>query len=138
MLPSKEEFIREIIFRTSRSGGKGGQHVNKVSTRVELIFNPGQSALFSEGERARLLDKLAGKLDSEGHLHVVSQESRSQAVNKERAIEKTLELLEKALHVKKQRKATKVPKAVIEKRLMNKQVNAEKKENRKRLRPADD
>ena len=131
-MPQKDDFLKEVNFRTSRSGGKGGQNVNKVSTKVELIFNVGNSLIFSDEEKAILAEKLEGKLDSQGNLHVVSQKDRSQLANKEDAIEKALLLLDKALRVQKKRKATKVPKSVIEKRLVGKSVVSTKKQNRKR------
>lgn len=132
MIPVKEDLMKEITFKTSRSGGKGGQHVNKVSTKVELIFNIGNSTLFSDTQKLLLIEKLSRKLDSEGNLHIVSQEDRSQLANKENAIEKTLITLKKALHVQKKRKPTKIPKSIIEKRLNTKLVTSSKKENRKR------
>jgi len=132
MLPQKDDFMKEITFKTSRSGGKGGQNVNKVSTKVELIFNIAKSILFSDEQKAILAEKFEAKLDSEGNLHVVSQKDRSQLANKEDAIEKTLLMLQKALHVPKRRKPTKVPKSVVEKRLVSKSVTSTKKQNRKR------
>lgn len=132
MMLVKEDFIKEVTFRTSRSGGKGGQNVNKVSTKVELVFNISGSLLFSDAEKSLLAEKLEGKLDSEGNLHVVSQKDRSQLANKENAIEKALIILAKALHVQKKRKPTKVPKSVVEKRLDSKSATSAKKESRKR------
>jgi len=132
MIPAKEDFIKEITFKTSRSGGKGGQNVNKVSTKVELIFNIKNSNLFSEEEKLLLIERLSGKLDLEGNIHVVSQEDRSQLANKENAIEKALIRLTKALHIQKKRKATKIPRSVIAKRLDNKSVQSLKKEKRKK------
>lgn len=132
MILVKEDLIKEITFKTSRSGGKGGQNVNKVSTKVELIFNINNSAFFSDAEKLLLAEKLEGKLDSEGNLHIVSQKDRSQLANKEDAIEKTLIILTKALHIQKKRKPTKIPKSVIEKRLENKSVQSVKKESRKK------
>lgn len=132
MMLVKEDFIKEVTFRTSRSGGKGGQNVNKVSTKVELVFNISGSLLFSDAEKSLLAEKLEGKLDSEGNLHVVSQKDRSQLANKENAIEKALIILAKALHVQKKRKPTKVPKSVVEKRLDSKSETSAKKESRKR------
>lgn len=128
----KDNFIKEVTFKTSRSGGSGGQNVNKVSTKVELIFNIGNSTLFSDTEKQLLLEKLTGKLDSEGNLHVVSQKDRSQLANKEDAIEKAMLILKKALHIQKKRRPTKIPKSVIEKRLESKSVRSVKKESRKR------
>ncbi|WP_316768539.1 alternative ribosome rescue aminoacyl-tRNA hydrolase ArfB [Pedobacter frigiditerrae] len=130
MIPSKEDLLKEITFKTSRSGGKGGQNVNKVSSKVELIFNVQETLLFSEDEKALLLERLKTKIDTEGNLHVVSQVDRSQLVNKEISITKFLDLLEKSLTVKKKRKPTKIPKAVVAKRLANKSVTAAKKQNR--------
>ena len=132
MIPVKEDFIKEITFKTSRSGGKGGQNVNKVSTKVELIFNIGKSALFSDNEKLMLVEKLMGKLDSEGNLHIISQKYRSQLANKENTIEKAIVILTKALHIQKKRKPTKIPKSVVQKRLESKLVISSKKESRKK------
>lgn len=131
MLPSREEILRSAIFKTSRSGGKGGQNVNKVSSKVELVFNVETFEYFTDEEKAQLKIKLQNRLDSEGLLHVVSQEDRSQLLNKENTIAKLIDLLRKALVVQKKRKPTKIPKGVIEKRLKNKASTAEKKRNRK-------
>jgi len=132
MLPGKEDVLRAVTFKTSRSGGKGGQNVNKVSSKVELIFNLASAPFLTEEERALLAERLAGRLDQEGNLHVVSQEDRSQLLNKEKTIAKLIALLKSGLHVQKKRKPTKIPKAVIRKRLENKQSVAVKKESRKR------
>lgn len=132
MIPAKEELTKELTFKTSRSGGKGGQNVNKVSSKVELIFNIQQSIFFTEEQKNLLTERLAGRLDTEGNLHIISQEDRSQLLNKQRTILKLVDLLTRSLHVQKKRKPTKTPKSVIEKRLSNKSVIASKKENRKR------
>lgn len=132
MVPGRDDIIKTVTFKTSRSGGKGGQNVNKVSSKVELIFNLASAAFFTDGERELLTERLAGRLDQEGSLHIVSQEDRSQLLNKEKTIAKLITLLKSALHVQKKRKPTKVPKAVIRKRLANKQSVAIKKESRKR------
>lgn len=131
MLPTKEEIIKYVVFKTSRSGGKGGQNVNKVSSKVELVFNVSNASFLSAEQQALLEDKLVNRLDSEGNLHIVSQEDRSQLLNKQRTVIKLVDLLNKCLHVQKKRKPTKVPKSVIEKRLANKSVVAQKKKNRK-------
>ncbi|MBC7614796.1 MAG: aminoacyl-tRNA hydrolase [Pedobacter sp.] len=128
----KENLVKEITFKTSRSGGKGGQNVNKVSTKVELIFNIDNSVLFSDNEKLLLVEKLIGKLDSERNLHIVSQKYRSQLANKENVIEKAIVILTKALHVQKKRKPTKIPKSIVQKRLESKLVISHKKQNRKR------
>ena len=131
MKPTKEELLKELTFKTSRSGGAGGQNVNKVSSKVELIFNVQETLLFNDDEKALIVEKLKNKIDSEGNLHVVSQVDRSQLVNKEITITKFLDLLEKSLTIQKKRKPTRIPKAVIAKRLANKSVTAAKKQNRK-------
>lgn len=134
MLPDQLEILKVVSFKTSRSGGKGGQNVNKVSSKVELIFNIDDAFFFSDEEKSRLKEKLVQRLDSEGLLHVVSQEDRSQLLNKQRVVLKLLAILKVGLTVQKPRKATKIPKAVKEKRLANKAQLAQKKEERRRPR----
>lgn len=129
---SKEELVKEISFKTSRSGGKGGQNVNKVSTKVALIFNVPHSALFTDTEKQQLLTRLATKLDAQGNIQVVSQKDRSQLANKEDAILKTMQLLKAALHQQKARKSTKIPKSAIAKRRRDKLAVAVRKETRKK------
>jgi ribosome-associated protein len=121
----------EIHYRTSRSSGPGGQHVNKIETRVELRWNLDGSSLFTEEEKRTLAEKLTGKITRDGDLRVVCQESRSQEQNKQRAFQKFIELLEKALKPDKQRKDTKPSKAVLEKRISDKKKHSEKKDRRK-------
>lgn len=132
MIPGKEELIKECLFKSSRSGGKGGQNVNKVSSKVELIFNPQNSLLLTDEEKGLLQEKLANRLDTEGNLHIVSQEDRSQLLNKQRTVIKLVKLLTQCLQIEKKRKPTKIPKAVIAKRLSNKAIISSKKENRKK------
>lgn len=132
MIPVKEDLVKVVSVKTSRSGGKGGQNVNKVSSKVELVFHIDTAPFLSEEEKALLRDRLSSRIDSEGNLHVVSQEDRSQLMNKERAFVKLIELLKGSLKVEKKRKPTKVPKAVIKKRLANKQAIAFKKDSRRR------
>jgi len=122
--------LAEATVKTSRSGGKGGQNVNKVSTKVELVFDVAASGVFSETEKEKLLRKLADKLDSEGLLHVVSQASRSQADNKAKALEKLAKLLENTLKDPKKRVATKPKKSAVEQRLTNKKKTGEIKKMR--------
>jgi len=131
MLPTREEILRSVTFKTSRSGGRGGQNVNKVSSKVELIFDLETAFYLDEDEKIRIKEKLENRLDSEGLLHIVSQEDRSQLLNKEKTIVKLIDLLKRSLVVQKRRKPTKIPKSVIEKRLKNKASTAEKKKNRK-------
>lgn len=132
MLPDQSDIIKVVSFKTSRSGGKGGQNVNKVSSKVELVFNIDDAPFFTEEEKSRLKEKLTSRLDSEGLLHVVSQEDRSQLLNKHRAVLKLIAILKVGLEVQKPRKASKIPKAVKEKRLANKAQLAQKKEGRRK------
>jgi len=121
----------EIHFKTSRSGGKGGQHVNKVSTKVELNFCISESQLLTSEQKERLLEKLSGRLTKDGMLQIVSQTERSQPGNKRIALQKLYALLTEMLVVQKKRMATKVPKSVKEKRLVMKKRQAEIKRLRR-------
>lgn len=121
----------EIKFKTARSGGKGGQNVNKVETMVEGYFDIAGSAILTEDQKARLLQKLAYKLNTEGLLQVRSQTERSQLGNKGEVIKKMNRLLEQALVVPKKRIRVKPTKAMIEKRIQFKKRLSEKKGNRR-------
>jgi len=132
MLPDKEDIIKSVVVKTSRSGGKGGQNVNKVSSKVEVILHIPSAPFLNESEKVILLDKLSSRLDNEYYLHVVSQEERSQLMNKERCIVKMIHLLKAALAVPKKRVVTKTPRSIIAKRLENKSLNSQKKDFRKR------
>lgn len=131
MLPTRAEILRSVTFKTSRSGGKGGQNVNKVSSKVELIFDLSANEYLSDEEKTLLKSRLENRIDSEGLLHIIAQEDRSQLLNKEKTIAKLIELLKKSLHVQKKRKPTKIPKGVVENRLKNKAVHSDRKKNRK-------
>lgn len=131
MLVSKQDILKELFFKTSRSGGKGGQNVNKVSSKVELNFNLNATLLFSPEEKALLFQKLANRINSEGILQVICEEERSQLQNKERCIQKLMILLKNALFVPKMRKPSKPKKSAIEKRLKTKQITALKKISRR-------
>ena len=132
MIPDKEEIVKSVLFKTSRSGGKGGQNVNKVSSKVELILNIDGAGFLSEEEKTLLNVRLANRLDQEGNLHIISQEDRSQLVNKERTVTKLVALLQTSLHIDKLRKPTKTPRSVILKRKSDKQSLSVKKQSRKR------
>lgn len=122
---------KELNFKTSRSGGAGGQHVNKVSSKVELIFDVENSQILSEEEKALINTKLANRIDNEGLLHLQCDETRSQLKNKTLVIERFNTLLKKAFTPIKKRKQTKPSKSAVKKRLENKKRNADKKEARK-------
>ena len=124
------DFLPELTFQTSRSSGPGGQNVNKVETKVQLSFDLKASQNLSEEEKEVLFKKLKNKITEDGILQVQSQEKRSQLQNKELAIKKFYELIQKGLEKKKARKPTKPGKGAIEKRLKAKKSQAEKKANR--------
>ncbi|WP_417801178.1 alternative ribosome rescue aminoacyl-tRNA hydrolase ArfB [Tenacibaculum sp.] len=131
---NKEQLLKELNFKAVRSSGAGGQHVNKVSSKVELSFTIEDSLGLSDKEKALLLKNLANRLSKEHTLILSSQESRSQHRNKELVTERFFNLLAQALVIPKVRKATKPKKAAIAKRLDAKKQQAEKKENRKKFR----
>ncbi|TAK60222.1 MAG: aminoacyl-tRNA hydrolase [Bacteroidetes bacterium] len=121
----------ELSFRFARSGGHGGQNVNKVETKVELLFDVLHSPSLTDEQKERILKKLENRIDSEGVLRIVSQESRSQSKNREAAVERFIELMSHALKVRKKRMKTKIPKAVKERRLETKKRRGEVKRLRR-------
>ncbi|WP_298304204.1 alternative ribosome rescue aminoacyl-tRNA hydrolase ArfB [Flavobacterium sp.] len=128
----KDKIISELSFKAVRSSGAGGQNVNKVSSKVVLTFDLNNSQSLSDEEKERSQKKLKSKLTLDGILILNCDEDRSQLKNKEIVIKRFLELIEKSLVIPKERKATKIPKSVIEKRLKDKSTNSEIKQNRKK------
>jgi ribosome-associated protein len=125
-----EDIEREVFFKTARSGGKGGQHVNKVETKVEAWWPVKHTNLFSKDEKERIFQKLAHKINKAGCLVCVVSDTRSQLENKLIALKKLQLLIAQSLIVPKKRENTKPTKGSIEKRLENKKKQSDKKSNR--------
>ena len=126
----KRQIIQEIQFKAVRSSGAGGQHVNKVSTKIELVFDVVGSNALSDLEKERLLLNLGKRLTKENKLLMQCDESRSQHKNKELVIKRFIETIENALKVPKRRRKTKLTRSAVEKRLKSKKKAAQKKANR--------
>lgn len=133
MKPIFSHLISEISFKASRSSGSGGQHVNKVSSKVELNFDVLNSKVLTEDQKEKIYSKLESRINSDGILQVVSQEGRSQFGNKKKTVEKFRELIDACYVDTKKRKPTAVPKAVKEKRLLKKKHKAEIKKMRSKI-----
>jgi ribosome-associated protein len=121
----------ELVYRASRAGGAGGQHVNTSSTRIELLWNVRTTQALDEGQRARVAAKLASRLDGAGWLRVVSSARRSQGQNREAAEERLLALVRGALVVPKRRKATRPSRGAKEARLAEKKKRGDTKRQRR-------
>lgn len=128
----KEILLSELKFKAVRSSGVGGQNVNKVSSKVVLSFDLANSLGLNHEEKELLLTKISTKLTQENILILTSEEDRSQLKNKEVVIKKFLKVIENGLKIPKERKETKIPRAVKEKRLQEKKSTASIKENRKK------
>lgn len=129
--------LAELSFRYSRSSGPGGQHAQKSSTRVELLFDVGSSPSLTDKQRSRILKRLAGYIDTAGVLHLASQSERSQLRNKEEVVARFQELVREALKRRKRRKATKPTAESKERRLKEKQQRSQTKKLRRKVPDAE-
>ena len=122
----------ELDVRVSRSSGAGGQHVNKTSSRVEIFWNVRASRALSEDQRARLLDRLASRLTTEGSIRIVASDMRSQSRNRDLAEEKLVDIVRRALVIRKKRRPTRPTRASREARLEGKKRQSHKKRERQK------
>ena len=127
-----ENIFKELTFKAIRSGGAGGQHVNKVATKIELQFDVANALELNEDEKALIIKNLNSRLTKNDILILQCSESRSQFKNKQLVKERFLTLIKDALIIQKKRIPTKISKSAKRKRLKNKKQNAEKKEHRKK------
>ena len=123
---------KELAFSASRSSGPGGQNVNKVNSKITLMFDVVRSEILTAEEKDVMVKKLASQLTKEGVLILMAQDKRSQLENKEAAIQKLDKLLVKAFAKRKVRKATKPSKTAVQKRITNKKQHSQKKQWRQK------
>ena len=120
----------ELTYRTSRAGGPGGQNVNKLNTRVTLLFDVAGSPSLSQEQKRRVLSRLSTRISKQGVLRVVSQKHRSQEANRQAAVERFQRLLQDALRPKPVRRKTEVPRSAKERRLREKKERSALKQQR--------
>lgn len=128
---NRAQLLTELRFRMVRASGAGGQHVNKVATKVLLSFDLENSQGLSEEQKARLKERLANRLTSNAQLQLQCGETRSQLRNKRIVIQRFFELIDRGLEIQQVRKPTKIPKGVQRKRLEDKKRQSQKKANRR-------
>ena len=128
----QDQILKEVVFKAVRSSGAGGQHVNKVSTKVILLFDLEESNAFTVQEKEQLKRSIGGSLTNEGILIIQSADTRSQLKNRKLAEEKLIQTLTNGLVKKPKRKKTKATKASKEKRLKSKKILSQKKQSRKK------
>ena len=130
---NQSDFNKEITYRTSRSSGKGGQHVNKVETRVELLFDVSNSSILSNTQKSLIQRNLHNHINNNGVLLLANETERTQLRNKNVVTKRFYKMIKQALIPDKKRKFTDIPKAVQAKRLANKKQKSEKKALRKKV-----
>lgn len=128
------KILTECSYKTARSGGAGGQHVNKIETKVTIVFNVQTSDFLDEKQKALILIKLKNRINKDLAFLVSAQHYKSQSKNKKLVEEKLIYFLENALKKQKRRKKTKIPRRVNEKRLKVKQLKSDTKKNRSKIR----
>ena len=122
----------ELEVRASRSSGAGGQHVNKTSSRIEIVWNVRDSRILTDEQRSMLMERLASRISTDGAIRIVASEMRSQKQNRERAEIRLAETITRALTPRKKRKPTRRPRSADEARLASKKLQSKKKRDRRR------